>query len=262
MTPEIRHSRTSQPELVPSPAEFVERAQRSDDPLQRFLARKRAELPRLVAGDGDSSSDRAARTWSEIRADRSLSRAFDEHMVSRATTANVFAPELFTLPAGRIVDVGGGPGHYLARALAVAGARWNGVLLETYDDAGWWCGTGHESGVDLLIVPAEPIAPPPPADVYLLGSILHDLADAEAAFLLRSCRESGRPGSSIVIIERAFDPAVLRHSARNLDMHVLFGGRERSRTEYLRMIESAGYSRPEVTTTHDAYQVFTACRGV
>jgi hypothetical protein len=243
--------------------ELVENALQSTRPLDRFLARKRAELPHLVNQTSGRDAARAASTWSEIRGDQILSRAFDTHMVTRATTAEVFPEKLFARPVGVVVDVGGGPGHYLARALKAAGLRWRGVILETYPDAGWWIAANSDltTRTELIIVPPGPISEPPPAHLYILGSVLHDLTDNNAKDLLSECHEAGHEGSWIVVIERDFDPADLRHSARNLDMNILFGGRERTPAEHKAMIESAGFSDISVSKTRDAYQVLIAGKG-
>jgi len=247
--------------VAPMAQSLVARALQSADTLQRFLARKRETLPELVMREADDPTQRAAATWAEVRGDQVLSRAFDEHMVGRATCADIFPVDLFPEHGGLVVDVGGGPGHYLVRALAAAGPRWRGVLLDTYDDAGWWATVYASFGLRLERRLANVLTQDlPAADVYVLGSLLHDLTDADSAMLLQSCSDSARKGSRLVIIERWFDPGDLRDSARDLDMQILFGGRERTLIEYNEAVTYAGFASVTASATPDGYHVLTAVK--
>jgi predicted O-methyltransferase YrrM len=144
----------------------------------------------------------------------------------------------------RIVDVGGSHGVLLA-GLLQANPRARGVLLdlpEVVDGA-------HEALAERgLAGRVEVVAGdfreevPPDGDLYVLKHILHDWDDEQAARILRSCHRAGRPGSTLLVIERLLGPGAdpLAHVA-DLLMLVMFAGRERTREEFEALLDAGGY---------------------
>jgi O-methyltransferase domain len=247
-------------ELIRASEAYVRRALADPDPLQRFLARKRAELPTLISVPFDGGADRGRATWEEIRRDPELSMAFDDHMIARSTTLSAIWSDLFTKPTGLIADIGGGPGQYLASALLSAGQQWRGTLIDNYDAAGWLVmqsdvGSRVEAAhVDAL---ADTL---PAADVYIVASVIHDLSDRDAMALLRNCFTAGNERAYLILIERSFEPSSIVDSARDLDIRLLFGGRERSHAEYSKMVSRSGFGYARGFSTLDHYQVVAAVK--
>jgi hypothetical protein len=62
-----------------------------------------------------------------------------------------------------------------------------------------------------------------------------------------------------VVVERTWDPTLLRDSSRDLDMRLLFGGRERSDAELAALFSAAGLVVEPTVSTSDGYRVLT-CR--
>jgi hypothetical protein len=152
-------------------------------------------------------------------------------MISRASAHVRVSP---IRGAGRVlVDIGGGPGQYVRQILKHLGTDWQAVIIDDYPGAGWLLhddGTEAQSRVQVK-QDGSWDDPPPGAGVYLLGSILHNLDDDGALRLLGACRSAAHAASQVVVVERTWSPARIRDSSRDLDMRLLFGGRERiSRT--------------------------------
>jgi hypothetical protein len=87
-------------------------------------------------------------------------------------------------------------------------------------------------------------AVPAGADCYVLANVLHDWDDARAARILASCREAMTRQGRVLIVERLIpgDPAeAVPVLLSDINMLVLSpGGRERTNTEYRRLLQAAG----------------------
>jgi predicted O-methyltransferase YrrM len=69
------------------------------------------------------------------------------------------------------------------------------------------------------------------ADAYLLSQVLHDWDDTNALNILRICREAMRPGALLLVVDHVLPPGNPNAWSvfMDLNMFVLFGGRERGR---------------------------------
>lgn len=87
-------------------------------------------------------------------------------------------------------------------------------------------------------------AVPAGGDLYMLKAVLHNWDDGRATRILQNCRAAMSPGARLLIIETPGPgtnnewPLVLK----DLWMMVLFGGRDRTTDEYLKLIENAGFT--------------------
>src|SRR6185312_12904236 len=72
----------------------------------------------------------------------------------------------------------------------------------------------------------------PPADVYILGTILHDWPDEESA----------APGARVLIVDSVVQPGNEPQGAKWLDLLMLAfaGGRERTEDEWRGLVDRAG----------------------
>ena len=145
----------------------------------------------------------------------------------------------------RVVDVGGGRGALLLRLLQ----RWpdvRGELLERpavaeqarrrFEDAGLADRVAVRTGDFFDTLPKG-------ADVYVLKHVLHCLDDDTARALLRRCAEAAADACTILVVEGLKLPAgrLDQTGLMDLEMLVLLGqGRERSKPEMRRLLQSAG----------------------
>lgn len=145
-----------------------------------------------------------------------------------------------------VADIGGGNGTLLTGVLRlIPGLR--GILVDT--------GHGLAGAADVLaragvadrceIVEADFFAEVPPADTYLLKSVVHDWEDDDAIRLLGACRRVMGNDGRLLLIERllpsrvqsAYDPLMVRNL---LNMPTIIGGRERTRSDFARLLAGAG----------------------
>ena len=79
----------------------------------------------------------------------------------------------------------------------------------------------------------------PVGDVYVLGTVLHNWDDEQAAAILRSI---GRHrGARVLIVDAVIPPGNEAHGAKWLDLLMLaISGRERTEREWRALVEGAG----------------------
>ena len=196
--------------------------------------------------------------WEALAGDPDAASDFNRFMVEQT---EVFAPQLLQAcdfsESERVVDVGGGNGALIAQVL-VAHPALRATLFDLESglegaDA-YLRGRGVRDRCELAAgsffdtVPAG-------ADTYLLKYILHDWDDGRAAEILAVCRRAMRPGARLVVVDhvlpaRAVDaPRERRALTVDMQMHVLFGSRERTEAELRAMLAAAGFAVEKVVPT-------------
>jgi hypothetical protein len=161
---------------------------------------------------------------------------------------------------GRIVDIGGSDGallacilkrhpqvcgtvfdlpHVVSRAAEVLGAA--GVAHR--------CETAGGSFFDRA---------PGGGDVYLLKFIIHDWDDAQAASILRCCRNAMGSQAKLLVIERIIVPPNGGADGKFSDLNMLVnaGGRERTLREFETLFTAAGFGIDQVTKIADELSMF------
>ena len=152
-----------------------------------------------------------------------------------------------------IVDVGGGNGSLLAGVLAAnPGVR--GAVFDLPHVVTRAAAVLEAAGVAdrCEIVPGSFFQDElPPADAYVLRSILHDWEDDEATEILRACARSLRPGGSVLVVERLIGAPNEGPVAKFSDLNMLVGpgGRERTVDEFAALLTAAGLALAGATST-------------
>eukprot|EP00066_Takifugu_rubripes_P001593 XP_003962881.1 PREDICTED: acetylserotonin O-methyltransferase-like [Takifugu rubripes] len=103
----------------------------------------------------------------------------------------------------------------------------------------------------------------PPADLYILGRIIHDWTEEKCLMLLRKIYDACRPGGGILLVE-----ALLFENRRGPVMAQLFSlsmliqteGREYPPSQYKRMLNKAGFTSVQVCRTGKSYDAILAIR--
>uniref|UniRef100_A0A8D0EA70 Acetylserotonin O-methyltransferase n=1 Tax=Salvator merianae TaxID=96440 RepID=A0A8D0EA70_SALMN len=86
--------------------------------------------------------------------------------------------------------------------------------------------------------------PVPEADLYILARILHNRDDDECIKLLTKLYKTCRPGGGIIVVERILNEdrsGPLTVLLRAMVMLLLFGGKERTSSEYNELLHAAGF---------------------
>lgn len=171
-----------------------------------------------------------------------------------------------------VVDIGGGLGHMLGAVLARHPAL-QGTLFDRPDvvSSPSLCPDLEDSDVARRVVRIggdlfEGASFPCDADVYVLKWILHDWSDARCATILqrvRAAAEQATQASSlspwrgvawrpkVLIVEALTEESQVGRS-EDVEMWVIYGGRERTVSEYSAMLWEAGFATTKVTPLADA----------
>jgi len=198
-------------------------------------------------------------------ADMKESKIHDEAMRAfSATHADILLDAIDLRRPGVVVDVGGGTGELLAAILA-ANPALRGVLFDlpnVVDHAAHVLSKVAdrctiERGSFFERVPGN-------GDTYLLKHIVHDWDDERVNAILRCCRRCMPANSRLVIIERKL-PNLAKPNAdaetflTDLEMLVMTsGGRERTETEFRKLLADAGFELLKIFPTASPLFLFEA----
>jgi O-methyltransferase domain len=179
--------------------------------------------------------------WEDVKA-RGLAGSFQDHMrphLFDIGTAVASLPEV--AGADTVLDVCGGDGALLHILLELH-PHLRGSLLELPEAAALAQARFNATGLASRVsVSAGDVFAdvPRPHDVCLLCWVLHDWPDDQASRILETCTAASTSGGRIIVIERPLDGSreVLESDLRML---VFFGGRERSREEWMGLFAEAG----------------------
>ena len=166
----------------------------------------------------------------------------------------------------RIVDVGGGHGVLLATILQAYPAL-TGVLFDLphaiegartqMEKAGLSSRCEFMAGSFFKSIPAG-------ADAYLLKNVVHDWTDERSAVILQNCRRAIPADRKLLLIERIM-PARLQASSAHraiayadLAMLVGPGGRQRTKVEFRKLLDTAGFALTRVISTALDYRILEA----
>ncbi len=160
-----------------------------------------------------------------------------------------------------IADVGGGSGELLVELLAQH-SELRGVLIELPAVAARApahlaaAAHGLADRIEVVAVDAR-LGVSVEADISVLAEVVHCMADASAIELLRHC-----PGRRVYVAERVVPPGGRASASHFADLHmlVMFGGRERTRSEFAGLFESAGLRLRRVLSTTSWVSVLEAIR--
>lgn len=158
----------------------------------------------------------------------------------------------------RIIDVGGGHGTLL-RALLAGAADATGVLFDLPEVVAGVPDTAAGSRIQTIAgsffdgVPAG-------GDLYALQHVLHDWDDSNAMQILRNCRQAGRNGHTVAVIELVLpeQPDHWLPFLLDLVMLVETGGRERTATEFRTLLNGAGYQLENIIPLQGGQNILLA----
>ena len=187
--------------------------------------------------------------------------------LSQRVIGEVIADYDFT-GAERVLDVGGGLGHFLA-ALLAAHPGLEGAVIDVPDVAAAALRELRRAGLqDRAVAIGGSFFEPLPAgyDVHLLKWILHNWDDDACLSLLSACRRALPDDGRLLVVEQllpddasgmgALHPAV----AMDLMMLVNFAdARERQLAEYEHLLHSSGFALARVVSLPGGHSVLE-CR--
>jgi hypothetical protein len=165
-----------------------------------------------------------------------------------------------------IVDVGGGQGLLLAAILRRnPGPR--GVLFDLPQVAEVAEQVLETAGVAkrCSVIAGDFFhSVPEGGDVYVLKVVIHDWADDRAQTILLNCRKAMGPDGRLLLVERVISERPQctfvdqRAALMDLNMLILTGGRERTKGEFVKLLESAGFTLLGASPTPGGLSVIEA----
>lgn len=154
-----------------------------------------------------------------------------------------------------IVDIGGGKGGLLAEILTHNDINQHGILFDLAhvepSAKEYLTGLNLQDRINFVTSTGffDPI--PKNADLYMLKRILHDWNDNDCVTILQHCHNAMRQDSRLLIMETIVAQENVRDFSKDIDiaMMVLFGGKERTKTEWASLLNKADLQLINVYTT-------------
>jgi hypothetical protein len=114
-----------------------------------------------------------------------------------------------------------------------------------------------------VLHPGDLFAPPPPADLYLLASVLHDWDDVHAARILAALARGASRDCRLRIFEMLLPEDATPHRAKMSDVLMLLmfeGARERTVGHYQALLKDTGWQLDRVVPSLGPMSVIDARR--
>ena len=244
----------------------VSRLLRSDHPQSlRAFARM---IGSPFAWEGLTDLQHAAKTGSPARGSANLFAYFGEHpeegslfnqaMAGKSAAVVPAVVEAYDFSRFKtIADIGGGRGH-LIQAIIARTPTASGILFDLPHVV-----TDAASGASdrLRLVGGDFFRDAlPAADAYILMEVIHDWNDEQSAAILSAVHRAAPKDARLFIVEALVSEAPGAHFSKLLDilMLALTGGRERTPSEYQRLLATAGFQMTSVIPTRSQYSIVEA----
>jgi hypothetical protein len=203
--------------------------------------------------------------WDYLATHPDQQALFDQAMVQRAQVLSLACVPVLDWPAsGTIADIAGGTGTLLAAVLQAAPGA-HGILVEQPQVLEHARPLLERQGVAdrCVLHPGDLFSPPPPADLYLLASVLHDWDDDHAARILAALARSATTDSHLRVFEMLLPTDASPHRAKMSDVLMLLmfdGARERTLGHYRDLLEDTGWQLDRVVHSPGPMSVIEARR--
>jgi precorrin-6B methylase 2 len=189
-------------------------------------------------------------------------RAFTGAMSNRSKgVASEIARVLDVSTAKHIVDVGGASGTIIASILeGNPGARGTIVELPHVAPQARTAIAARGLASRCAVVEGDFFRSVPEADIYLLKWIIHDWDDEQSIQILTNCARSLRANGRVILVECVL-PENMGPSQgwlADINMLVVMEGRERSASQYARLLEAAGLQLVRIIDTNSPMQLIEA----
>jgi ubiquinone/menaquinone biosynthesis C-methylase UbiE len=167
-------------------------------------------------------------------------------------------------PISKIVDVGGGHGSLLASILKT-NPEVKGVLCDVPSVI-----EGAQSRIEAEgladrceLMPGDFFeAVPSGGEAYILKWIIHDWDDEKSIIILKNCHRAMTENGKLLLVEAVVPTGSEPHFSKFIDLNMLVmtGGRERTESEYRRLLEASGFELTRIIPTESPMSVIEAER--
>jgi hypothetical protein len=203
--------------------------------------------------------------WDYLATHPDQQALFDQAMGQRAGALSLACVSVLAWPSsGTIADIAGGTGILLAAVLEAAPGAY-GVLVDQPQvlERARLVLARHGVADRCVLHPGDLFAPPPPADLYLLASVLHDWDDPQAARILAALARGAARDTRLRIFEMLLPTDATPHRAKMSDVLMLLmfdGARERTLGQYRDLLEGTGWRLQRVVASPGPMSVIEAIR--
>jgi hypothetical protein len=203
--------------------------------------------------------------WEYLAAHPDQQALFDQAMEQRALALSLACVPVLEWPmSGTVADIAGGIGILLAAVLQAAPGA-HGILVDQPQVLERARPVLERHGVAdrCVLHPGDLFAPPPPADLYLLASVLHDWDDDHVARILAALGHSATRDTRLRIFEMLLPEDATPHRAKMSDVLMLLvfdGARERTVGQYRDLLEGTGWRLEQVVASPGPMSVIQASR--
>jgi hypothetical protein len=193
-----------------------------------------------------------------LQAQPEYGRLFHAAMTSKARLQIASITAAYDFSARQaIADIGGGAGHLL-QAVLDAAPQAAGVLF----DLPAVIEHAAAAAPDRLRLQAGDFFkdPLPACDTYMMMDVIHDWDDDRAAALLSAVRKAALPQARLLVIETILADVPGPDWSKIMDVIMLLftGGRQRSRSEHERLLNTAGFRLERVIPTMSDMSILEA----
>ncbi|WP_411093418.1 methyltransferase [Streptomyces sp. 049-1] len=170
--------------------------------------------------------------------------------------------QILDLPQGRTVaDIGGADGTLLVELLAERPER-RGIVFDlpsTVSAAGPTLQAAKLEG-RVEVVAGDFFEEVPTADIYVMSAILHDWNNASSLRILRNVAKAAPENARVILFEMVVPEGDAPHPTKMIDITMMgmLGGRERSETEWRRLLAEGGFTLQRVVTGSGSYSALEA----
>lgn len=181
-------------------------------------------------------------------------RVFNESMTELTSMVEQAVLESYDFsPFGKIVDVGGGHGHFITSILKKS-PQATGILFDAPQVIE---GARKRIETDALAERCEAVAGdffksvPAGGALYTLKFIIHDWNDRQSIAILKQIRRAIKENGKLLVVEQVILPGNEPQLGKFTDliMMVMTGGRERTEEEYRALFAASGFKLTKITQT-------------
>jgi len=184
-------------------------------------------------------------------------KQFDEGMknLSEGENAHITSSYDFT-PYNTIMDIGGGKGGLITEVMLkdVGTVTHKGIIFDlpyVETSAQEYLKSMNLCDHINFVQSTGFFEIPRGADLYMLKRILHDWNDTDSITILKNCHDAMQTNSRLLIMETIVSQENVRDFSKDIDMAmmVLFGGKERTQTEWVHLLAQANLEIINIYTT-------------
>ena len=164
-----------------------------------------------------------------------------------------------------LMDVAGGHGLLLATILR-RHKKMRGVLFDLLHVAAGAAATFARAGISgrVRIESGDFFKElPSGADAIIMKHIIHDWDDDSATRILQACHRALGPRGKVLVVDTVIPAGNTPHYGKLLDLEMLVltpRGRERTRTEFVKLLSGAGFRLSRVIATESPLSIVEAVR--